>query len=455
MHRMEHALLRGDARMLDDPPRGQSISLVAGAVLAAVAVAVCAVLALVRPAGELGDAPIVVVRETGAMYVQVDGTVHPVPNLASARLIARTPADPRLVGQAAVDTARRGPSIGIPGAPETISAPLTAEESSWTVCDDPRGVTTVIAGPIPEDAVSAGPGVLVTPRGAGAATTYLLYEGRRARVDLRHHAVVRALRLDGMVPRPISATVLAAIPEAPQIVPPHLPAAGEPGPRTLRDHSVGTVVRVPRIAGVPDSGADLFVVLADGVQRIGEVAADLLRYTDHRVGEQIPTVSPADVGTVPVVDTLPVTTYPERGGVVQAPVVCAHWQVGPDGNASETAVRTGHAVPAAGSPVSLAQADVDGPAVDAVFLPPGRSVFVHSVGLNGSGGSTGSLFLVTDSGVLYGVRDGAAAASLGLTDPAQPAPWAVLAALPRGPELSQTGASVLRDGIREGSVASP
>lgn len=452
---MEHALLRGDTRMLDDPPRGQSLSLVAGAVLTVVAVAACAVLALVRPAGELGDAPIVVVRETGAMYVRVDDTVHPVPNLASARLIAGTPAEPRLVGQAAVDTARRGPSIGIPGAPEAISAPLTPEESSWTVCDDPRGVTTVIAGPISDRAAPTGPGVLVTPRGASAASTYLLYEGRRARVDLRHHAVVRALRLEGVVPRPIAAAVLEAIPEAPQIVPPHLRAAGEPGPPTLRDHPVGTVVRVPRVAGAPGSREDLFAVLADGVQRIGEVAADLLRYTDTRVAEQIPTVSPAEVGAVPAVDTLPVATYPERGGVIQAPVVCARWRAGPAGNASETAVLTGHAVPAVGTPVPLAQADGDGPAVDAVFLPPGRSVFAHSVGLTGSGRSTGSLFLVTDSGVRYGIHDDTVATSLGLTDPAQPTPWAVLAALPGGPELSQAGASVLRDGIRDGSVASP
>ena len=60
--RMEHALVRADARMLDDPLRAQSLSLVVGAVLAAIAVAVCAVIAVVRPGGTLGDARIVVVR---------------------------------------------------------------------------------------------------------------------------------------------------------------------------------------------------------------------------------------------------------------------------------------------------------------------------------------------------------------------------------------------------------
>ncbi|PRC62826.1 type VII secretion protein EccB, partial [Mycobacterium sp. ITM-2017-0098] len=67
-----------------------------------------------------------------------------------------------------------------------------------------------------------------------------------------------------------------------------------------------------------------------------------------------------------------------------------------------------------------------------VAVPPGRSVFVRSVGLTGAGQDTGSLFLVTDSGVMHGVWDDNTATVLGLADPAIPAPWPVLARLPRG-----------------------
>lgn len=451
VRRMEHALVRGDTRMLDDPIRAQSISLAAGAVLAAVAAAVCAVLALVRPAGELGDSLIVVERETGAMYVRVGDTVHPVFNLASARLVAGTPADPRLVGRRAVESAHRGSLIGIPAAPEKISTPLTAEESVWTVCDDARGETTVIAGPIADGAVAHGPAVLVTPRGGGAATTYLLYEGRRARVDLRHHAVVRALQLDGIVPRPVSEAVLSAIPEAPAIVPPTITAAGSPGPSTLRDHPVGSVLKVPRVDAESPSDTDYFVVLADGVQRIGHVAADLIRYTDARVGEEIPTVGAGLVGTVPVVEELPVATFPDRGGVTDAAVICSRWHPDPAGERSETTVLVGEVTPAPGRPVALAQADADGPAVDSVLVPAGRSAFVYSVGLTGAGQGTGSLFLVDDSGVRYGIRDDDAAGSLGLDSAATPAPWPLLAVLPQGPELSRSGASVPHDR----AIASP
>ena len=217
MRRTEHALVRGDARMLDDPLAAQSISLVIGAVLAVVAVAVVTVLAVLRPAGDPGDAPILLVRDSGAMYVRIDDRVHPVFNLASARLITGSPAEPRIVSQQAIDRALRGPMVGIPDAPPHLAPPLA--DGQWTVCDDARSeLTTVIAGAVPRD-LADGHSVLVTAREEPAAT-YLLYGAWRARVDLRHPAVVRALRLDGLVPQPVSPLLLAAIPEAPAIEPP-------------------------------------------------------------------------------------------------------------------------------------------------------------------------------------------------------------------------------------------
>jgi type VII secretion protein EccB len=441
--RMENALIRGDIRMIDDPLRAQSISLAAGGVLAAIAVVVCAVLAFVRPGGSLGDAPIVVVRESGAMYVRIDDVMHPVFNLASARLIVGNAAEPRVVSQRAIDRAERGPQVGIAGAPAQIPAPLPADVAIWTICDDEHGATRVFAGPIPDATVSPGRSALVTPRGESAAVTYLLHGGWRARVDLRHPAVVRALRVDGVVPQQVSRTVLDAIPEAPAIQPPRIPALGSPGPAALAAHPVGTVVKVPQADG---RVVDYFVVLADGMQRVGEVAADLIRYTDGRAGEQIPTVSADVVGALAVVTSLPVATFPHRGGVTSARVVCARWSPAPGETASHSEVLIGDQVPAAERSITLAQTDGDGPAIDTVAVPTGRSVFARSVGLTGAGPSAGSLFLVADTGVMYGVWDDETAAVLGLADPV-PAPWPVLAHLPRGPELSRREASVARDGL--------
>ena len=58
--------------------RAQSLSLAAGCVLAAIAVAGCAILAFMRPQGALGDAPIVMARSSGALYVYIGETLHPV-----------------------------------------------------------------------------------------------------------------------------------------------------------------------------------------------------------------------------------------------------------------------------------------------------------------------------------------------------------------------------------------
>src|SRR6185436_18319504 len=150
--RMDHALVRGDARMLDDPLRAQSLSLSVGCVLAIVAVAACAVFAVLRPAGVLGSAPIVKARDSGALYVRIGDIMHPVLNLASARLIAGAPAEPVDVSPAAIAAAKRGPLVGIPGEPATIAPPLTPAESAWTVCDGPAG-TTVLVGRYPPQGI--------------------------------------------------------------------------------------------------------------------------------------------------------------------------------------------------------------------------------------------------------------------------------------------------------------
>ncbi len=246
------------------------------------------------------------VRESGALYVRIGDTMHPTLNLASARLITGMADEPELVSAAALNRTKRGSLVGIPGAPDTVATPLGVDESVWTVCDDLTGRTTVLAGPAlaPLDSNRS---ALVTARGESAATTYLLYDGHRARVDLRNHAVVRALKLDGLAPRPVSRALLDGVPEVPEISTPVIPAVGAPS--ALPGVPVGTVMRLNRA-----DSAEYYVALADGLQRIGEVAADLIRFTyAHR--RDIEAVAPWVIGSVPIVNDLPVARFPDRGGV--------------------------------------------------------------------------------------------------------------------------------------------
>ncbi|TVY05861.1 type VII secretion protein EccB [Mycolicibacterium porcinum] len=440
LRRMAHAMVRGDARMLDDPLRAQAVAYGAGCVLTAVAVAVCAVLAFVRPGSVPGEAPILMARDTGALYVRIDDTVHPVPNLASARLIVGTPAHPVVVDDAVIAKLRRGPLVGIPGAPAQIGRPLAVDELGWEICDVAEPAETVLVAGRAERATSvlrAGHGLLVSARAIGAPT-YVLADGWRAQVDLRDIGVVRALHLEGVPVQPVSQSLLDSVPEAPALRAPVIPGLGAAGPAMLGRLAVGTVVRVER-AGA----AEFYVVLTDGLQRIGRVAADVIRFSvTQSAGE--PPVVPADVAAdVPVADSLAVARFPERVLPRGRAVVCARWDPKRTEADTNTAVAVSDSLSSAA--VQLAQADGAGPNIDRVYIPEGRSALVQAGSLVRDASVGGPLYLLTDLGVLFGIRDAETAEHLGLGEGVVPAPWPMLARLPRGPELNRDAASVVRD----------
>ncbi|BBZ49383.1 type VII secretion protein EccB [Mycobacterium heidelbergense] len=439
LRRMECALLGGDIGAVNGAMRWQAAALTAGCVLAAVAMAGCAVLGLLGPHAQLDRARIVVAQPSGALYVRVGDRWHPVLNLSSARLIAATADNPRPVRESDLARTKRGPLLGIPGAPQLLGTPLSADESTWTICDtDGAAATTVVVGPTDGPSVHRlGPdrAILVAP--ASGSPAYLLYDGQRAVVDIADPAVVRALRLEGHAPRPVSQALLNAVPEAAPISAPRIPGAGGQAPG-LPGLPIGGVLRVTR-----GDGEEYYVVLAAGVQRIGRVAADLLRLGNSQGTVNPIPVAPDAIRAAAIVDTLPVASFPDRPPTLwdDGATVCAAGRPLPSGN-FEIALLAGAGLPVPGgqAPVTLAQADGRGPALDAVYVPPGRSAFVRT---NGRGGTR---YLVTDTGVRFAIHDDDAARDLGLSVPT-PAPWPVLAVLPSGPELSRRDASVARDAV--------
>lgn len=441
VRRLECALLQ---RECDRALRAPALAWALGCVVAAVAAVAVATVAVVQPQPGLGDARIVMGRDTGALYVRVGETWHPVLNLASARLIAATDANPRRVREAELRHAKLGPLLGIPGAPQLIGQSLPAAESRWTLCDTDRGAaTTVLVGPVAETSVrrlAAEQTILVTVgRGAPA---YLLYHGRRAVVDLADTAVLRALRLEGRAPQIVSQSLLSAVPEVPSITAPHISHAGEPG---AAGFPVGTVLRITH-----DGGEEFYVVLQTGVQRIGPVAADLLRFSDSRGNVHVVAVAPDVIRAAPVADVLPLATLPDALGTPRDDsdtTLCVTWLPGQSGR-PELGFLTGSGLPmpAAAAPVTLAQSDGRGPALDAVYLPPGHSAYAVARSLSGVDTRTVWRYLVTETGVRFAIRDDETARHLGLGAPA-PAPWPILAALPQGPELGGEQASVAHDTV--------
>ena len=445
LRRIECALLGGQSRAAGEVLRARTASLTVGCVLATVAVLACGFLAMLRPQARLDQAKIVMGQESGALYVRVGDTWHPVLNLASARLIAATEANPHPVRESELGRTKRGSLLGIPGAPQLLGAPISADESTWTICDTDRdAATTIVVGhPAGSSVRRLEPDHAMLVTTGSGSPAYLLYDGRRAVVDLADGAVVRALRLEGRAPRVVSRTLLNAIPEAAPIAAPRIPGAGAKA-AGLPGFAVGSVLRITR-----GDGDEYYVVLATGIQRIGAVAADLLRFSNSRGMTNFITAAPDVIRASPIVGALPVATFPDRppreGGMDDAATtVCAAWAPsvpGPSGQAGVAYLAgTGLPVPPGQVPVALAQADGNGPALDAVYLPPGRSAYVRG------SGRIGTRYLVTDTGVRFAIHDDDAAHDLGLPTAAL-APWPVLATLPSGPELSRQNALVAWDTI--------
>lgn len=443
LRRIECVLLGRDIREVNEPIRASLQALLAGAVLAVVMLAGCALLAVVRPQPAWADAPIVMGKRSGALYVRIGETLHPVLNLASARLITRTNADPQPVPESELSHRKRGPLLGIPGGPQFLGTPLGEDESRWTVCDSGGAApsTTVVIGAADGPSshlLASDQSVLVRPVSGGS--TYLLYAGRRAVVNLNEPAVVRALGLDGLVSVAVSPTLLSAVPEAPPITTPRIANAGTRGPAVLPGFPVGSVLRVARA-----DGDEFYVVLSHGIQRIGRVAADLLRFADSQGARTAISVAPDLVRAAPTVTDLPVATFPDRTPMpldAGAPTLCVGWRRGASGGIEVAFSTGGLPIPAGQEAVTLPQADGTGPAIDAVYLSPGRSAYVRATALSATLPQAGTRYLITDTGVRFAVHDDDAARDLGLPDTTIPAPWPILAKLPAGPELSRANASV-------------
>jgi type VII secretion protein EccB len=451
--------------MLHDPMRAQGRAFAVGLVLAILGLAGCAVYGLIRPQGAVGDAHIVAARGSGALYVVVDGTLHPTLNLSSARLVTGSAESPKLVGDKKLRSYPRGPLLGIPGAPAALPGPAAGDRSSWTVCDTVSG--RAVSGTVSLAVLATRPRLGELIRGAGVneaalvrvsgadvvpdadrgERTYLLFGDRRARVDLADPAVRRSLRLDGAVPRPVSEGLLNTFREVPPIAAPRIADRGAPAALQHPGVGVGSVVRVSGVGGDPD----FYVAFADGVQRVGPLAAELIRSADPVGASEVPTVAPAKVAGLPVVKHLDVQDFPltaPKLAALDESVMCQSWERDGAARAVGTLLLgRGLPLPAGASTVRPASADGPGPGVDQVYVPPGTGRYVQVTGSEPGSPRAESLFYVTDSGVRHGVSDDQAGKILGLGERPSPVPWAMVSLLPVGPTLSRAAALVSHDGI--------
>jgi type VII secretion protein EccB len=457
-HRAAVAIGRRNVRLVHDPSKNSTAALAVGVVAAVLILGICAIVAWIKPVGQVGRSQIVADRSSGAIYVNVGGVMHPALNLASARLIAGSADNPTMVPMSEILKLPVGPMVGILGAPNDLSV-RTPGDTGWALCDKlgstgslviPR--VTVIDGIATmgdwAQSILAPQAALMTYGGA----VFLVTDGHRSEIDLADKPVTLALGLPvgDLHPAAMSRALYEALtPTAPLRVP-DIPNPGAPvGYSTPSLPLVsGSVMRVSDVTGDPE----FFVALPAGVQRVPQTVATMIINASLIPGAQVLPATSAAVATLPQATGFDVSIYPP--GAVRLldksvePVTCVMWRkTNGEPQAQVTTVSSRRLPIPVGDerrviPLVSAGAEV----ADEVYVTGAATNFVQVTGVSPTSTRGESLWFVGDNGVRYGIPtvgngDEQTLHSLGLKDTAPtPAPWAVIRWLPAGPALSKAAA---------------
>lgn len=446
LRRVEHAIVRRDTHMFDDPLQFYSRAVILGLVIATLACLGCALLAYFKPLGKRGGDALLVDRTTNQLYVVLPGTgrLRPVYNLTSARLVLGHPETPSAVKSDELDRMPKGLPIGIPGAP--YATPVArVPASTWTVCDTvtktgsvaPALETAVLVGSPSTDASSgplgAGQGMLVSYRDAD----WLVTDTGRHAIDLADRAVTSALGIPVAArSAPMSRALFDALPDAGPFTLPPPPGSGSPNTVGLPTNLVvGSVFDT-----VTDSNAQQYVVLADGVARVNGPTAAALRATDSHGLVAPPSVAASVVAKIAErVFASPLPAAPLDIALrADRPTLCWSWRREAGDHAPTTTVLTGRHLPIAAPSMGAGVEQIDGGAT--VFIEGGQYVRLQSPDPRYGE----SLYYVDPQGVRYGLPDQRTADMLGLVSPVN-APWQVLGLLIDGPVLYEEAALLEHD----------
>lgn len=463
------ALSHHGVRLDYDPEQRRMSALVLGYVLTVLAIGLAALMAYIKPAGQVGQSEILADRDTGAIFVMVAGRLHPALNLTSARLISGEAKNPTFVKAAELAKYPQGPMVGIVGAPTQM--PIhTGLDSQWAVCDTaPTATATASAGQAPVVTAIAGPlsvgrrsAPLLMPNAILARhnnKTFVVWDGHRSDIDLADKSVALALGVDSGAPQPVpmSAALYDTIPSTDPLVTPVIPNAGQPAPWDLgRGAVIGSVLSVHDVQ--QSGGESLFVVLPNGVQRISPFVASLLR-SANSFGDIAPVaVSPDRLAPVPLVQTLPVDYYPStRLHLVDTSVdgtTCLAWSKGATDKSATVTVLSGQGLPTPPETdsrmvhlVKDAGGGPDAVEADQVYISPGATNLVMTTNADPLAVSRDAMWWISEQGVRYGIAlDDSALKPLGIaTASARQAPWPLIRVFAAGPALSRDEALTQHD----------
>ena len=452
--RVEKAMTRRDTKDLETPHRTHSMAIwsgVGGMVLLCV---IGFIVAKIAPQASQRGAKFIVTA-SGSPYVEYGDSLHPVLNLASARLILGSPETAKSVKDSVLDTRPRGQTMGILHGAEMLT-PRDDDTARWSVCDAHRQqlsltsshevTTTLIAGvdELTGHKELASPTAIAVRDPDTPGQVWVLWGNRRATVGGQDKAAQTVLGLTPGVmgdAADISRGLLNTITVAPPITAPFIPDRGKPS-TAVEGMKNGDVVRSKSV-----TGDNVFtVVYDDGVQQVPTLVADLLAAT----GSKITTTPSADLIDTPRVQKVDVDNFPAEAPVyVESPVICWSWSRGVNDAAATTKLTIGDQLPVTEGDVSriVPLLDADGiEQADRAFTAPGKGWYVQVTGDKPMSPAREQLYWIDDKGVRYALGGDDAAAALGI-NPKPPLliPWSIAELYGQGPTLSKTDAMVLHE----------
>ena len=446
LRRVEHAIVRRDTRMFDDPLQFYSRAVSTGIIIAVVFCLGAVLLAYFKPLGKRGGDQLLVDRTTNQLYLVMPGSdqLRPVYNLTSARLILGSSGTPSAVKSDELNRMPKGQPIGIPGAPYATPV-ASAPASAWTLCDTvtkPESVApTIQSSVIVRSTVTdsgVGPmrpdqGLLVTYKGSD----WLITEGGRHTIDLADRAVTSAVGIPvTATSTPISEGLFNALPNAGPWRLSDIPGAGAPNTLGLAPNLViGSVFQT-----VTESGDQKYVVLADGVAKVNDTTAAALRATDSYGLVAPPSVESSDVAKV--AEQVYSSPLPDKALDMilrsEDPALCWSWERAPGDQAPRTTVIAGRRLPIPATALNSGIDQIGGDAT--VFIDGGQYIRLQSPDPRYGE----SLYYIDPQGVRYGLPNEETAGKLGLSGPVT-APWQVVSLLVDGPVLSEAAALLEHD----------
>jgi type VII secretion protein EccB len=464
--RLTTGLLRTDPDAPESPNTRTNRGMALGGALGVVIAVGFLVFGFISPGGsDTWQNPKTLVLEggTGNRYLY-DGTLRPVLNYSSARLIVGADLASHTVPRTSLSRVQHGSAVGIAGAPDALPPASGLDSGPWEVCASTR--TTDSGGSAPATSLVVDGDRLGTGLGTGQAllvsgpdgTYYLLWHGNRFKLAAGT-ATADALGYGTASPLPVSASFLDALPASADLRPPAVLGQGEPGPvLDGRPTLVGQVF----VVETPGSAKQYYLLQRAGLVPVSITQAALVLAAP---GERAKSYGGSPPVAVPIA-TDGLSKALARGSSPDDLLPSAPPALLPVGDGQAACIRLDAATPAhgAGKPATGARISIalvpaadladsqDGspkapadPAclpVDAVLVPPGGGSLVQALGADG-GRVGGTTYLVTDAGVKYLIPTQQAAQALGydLAD-ARGLPSPLLAMLPTGPDLSPQNALV-------------